>query len=73
MALAYRPPIKFGLSSRLEKDVGAAVADHERFRFASVTVTNATNARNFSADKYLAIIDNAGTAVGYLPVKAAVW
>lgn len=69
----YRPKVVFSETDSTEKDVQAAVADHERFRFAAVVVTNATNALNFSAAQYIAVVDNKGTTVAYIPAKSAAW
>lgn len=74
--VAYRPQVAFSETDSTEKDVQQAVADHERFRFANLTITNATNAQNFAAGKYLALVNNKGVTIGYIPVHtntANVW
>lgn len=73
MALASRPQIKYSLTDNTEQQVKQAVADHDKFVFATITITNAANASNFAADKYIALVDNKGTTLGYVPVKAAAW
>lgn len=72
--LPSRPQIKYDQTAQSEAKVAQAVADHDKFVFATVPVSNATNASNgVEFDQRITLVDNKGTVLGYIPVMSASW
>ncbi len=71
--LPSRPQISYDQTAQSEANVAQAVADHDKFVFATITITDASNAQNFAADRYIALVDNKGVTLGHIPVKTASW